>query len=159
MATSSTQRGDAESTLGAMRRALLWMLALGLVGVGVELVLLGHYDGAWQWAPIALIVAAIGIVVWHVASKRRAGLRPLRWLMWVFALSGVVGTWLHYRGNVEFELEMYPDLSGFSLFREAMTGATPSLAPGTMILLGAIGLLYSFRHPALSGAADVHHLP
>lgn len=147
MKTSSMERGEAESTLSAMRRALFWMLALGLVGVGLELVLLGHYDGAWQWAPLVLIAVGVAVVVWHLASRRRAGLRPLRWLMWVFALSGIVGTWLHYRGNVEFELEMYPDLSGFALFREAMTGATPSLAPGTMILLAAIGLLYSFRHP------------
>ena len=148
---------SAESTLASLRRGLLWLLALSLVGTGVELVLLGHYDGAWQWAPIALIAVAILVVAWHLASRYRAGLRPLRWTMWIFIVSGVVGTWLHYRGNVEFEREMYPSMVGFELFREAMSGATPSLAPGTMILLGAIGILYSYRHPALSGAADVHH--
>jgi hypothetical protein len=148
---------SAESTLASLRRSLFWVLSLGLLGVGVELVLLGHYEDAWQWAPIALMAAAAAVLVWHLATRRRAGLRPLRWLMWAFIVSGVVGTWLHYRGNVEFELEMYPSMTGLELFREAMTGATPSLAPGTMILLGAIGLLYSFRHPALSGAADVPH--
>jgi hypothetical protein len=157
MTPSSMERGDAESTLGVVRRALLWLLVGSLLGVGVELVLLGHYEDVWQWAPIALIVLAAGILVWHLVSRRGAGLRPLRWLMWVFIVSGVVGTWLHYRGNVEFELEMYPSMAGLELFREAMTGATPSLAPGTMILLGAIGLLYSFRHPALSRAADGQH--
>jgi hypothetical protein len=43
---------------------------------------------------------------------------------------------------VEFERELNPDASGFSLFRDAMMGATPALAPGTMILLGAVGWAY-----------------
>jgi len=30
------------------------------------------------------------------------------------------------------------------LFREAMMGATPALAPGAMIQIGLIGLLYAF---------------
>ena len=66
----------------------------------------------------------------------------------LFVLSGVVGLWLHYHGNVEFELEMYPGLAGFELFRESVTGATPTLAPGTMLELGLLGLLYTYRHPA-----------
>ena len=147
----------AESTLSLLRAGLRWTLVFGLVGIGVELLLLGHYDDAWKVAPLVLIALSIALLGWHVVSGGRAALRPLRWLMWLFIVSGVVGLWLHYRGNVEFELEMYPDLAGLALFAQAMTGATPSLAPGTMILLGVVGLLYSFRHPALSRADDVHH--
>jgi hypothetical protein len=69
--------------------------------------------------------------------------------MWLFVVSGLVGLWLHYKGNVEFEREMYPALAGLQLFKQAMTGATPSLAPGTMVQFGMLGLLYAFRHPAL----------
>jgi hypothetical protein len=65
-------------------------------------------------------------------------------------VSGVLGAWLHYRGNVEFELEMEPALRGLTLFWRAMRGATPALAPGTMIQLGLVGLAYTFRHPALA---------
>jgi hypothetical protein len=45
---------------------------------------------------------------------------------------------------------MYPSRSGFELFREAMMGATPALAPGSMIQIALIGLAYSYRHPRLS---------
>jgi hypothetical protein len=54
-----------------------------------------------------------------------------------------VGTFLHYRGNVEFELELTPGIRGLALFREAITGATPALAPGAMIVVGLVGLAYA----------------
>jgi hypothetical protein len=69
----------------------------------------------------------------------------LRLLMLLFVLSGLVGLALHYKGNVEFEREMYPTLAGWQLFKQAMTGATPALAPGTMSLFGLLGWLYTFR--------------
>jgi hypothetical protein len=69
--------------------------------------------------------------------------------MLLFVAGGIAGTLLHYRGNVEFEEEMHPGGTRWELFRGAIQGATPALAPGTMVLLGAIGLLYAYRHPAL----------
>jgi hypothetical protein len=62
----------------------------------------------------------------------------------LFVASGVVGIALHYRGNVEFEREMYPSLAGMELVEKTLTGATPVFAPGAMALLGAIGLLASY---------------
>jgi hypothetical protein len=61
--------------------------------------------------------------------------------------AGLVGLGLHYQGNVEFELEMYPSMGGVDLVWEALTGATPALAPGTMVGLGLLGLAYTHRHP------------
>ncbi len=43
-------------------------------------------------------------------------------------------------------------MSGFELAWEALKGATPSLAPGTMMLLGMLGLIYTFRHPTVTDA-------
>ena len=68
-----------------------------------------------------------------------------------FVASGVLGVGLHYRGNVEFERELYPALAGMELVRKTLTGATPVLAPGSMALLGLVGLCLTFRHPALRG--------
>jgi hypothetical protein len=68
--------------------------------------------------------------------------------------SGFVGLLLHYRGNVEFELEMYPDLAGWKLFKDSMMGATPSLAPGAMMQIGLIGLAWTFRHPAFKSQPE-----
>jgi hypothetical protein len=62
---------------------------------------------------------------------------------------------LHYHGNEEFELEMYPSLSGMQLVSETLTGATPVLAPGSMALLGVVGLASTYRHPVLRGPVRV----
>jgi hypothetical protein len=64
--------------------------------------------------------------------------------MTLFVLAGILGIFLHYQGNVEFELEQNPGASRWALFREAVQGATPALAPGVMVQLGLLGLLYAF---------------
>ena len=133
-----------------IRRILLVALVLGLVGTGIELLLLEHFEEWPQRIPLGLIACALLVLVWHGVHRGAAPVRALQVLMLVFAIAGIVGLTLHYKGNVEFELEMYPSRSGFELFREAMMGATPALAPGSMIQIALIGLAYSYRHPRLS---------
>ena len=142
------------ATLAALRRALFAMLDLGLLGTGTELLLIGHFEDAWQWAPLALIAAGLLVLLWHGMGRGRASLRTLRVLSLLFVLAGFVGVVLHFQGNAEFEREMTPAIETGELVRASMTGATPALAPGTMILLGLLGLAYAFRHPALAGSAD-----
>lgn len=137
-------------TLSALRTALLAILVLGAVGTGVELLLLGHTDGAWQWFPIVLTGLSLVFLAWHGVDRGPRSIRAIQALMVVFILSGMVGVLLHYQGNVEFEREMAPTIGGLKLFTEAMTGATPALAPGTMLQLGLVGLAWSYRHPALT---------
>lgn len=132
-----------------VRLILFIALVAGLVGTTVELFLLEHTEDTWQWAPIALMALALGVLGWHAVHRGPASVRTFQALMWLFLVSGLLGIWLHYRGNVEFELEMYPDLAGWKLFKDSMMGATPALAPGTMIQLGLVGLAWAFRHPAL----------
>ena len=70
----------------------------------------------------------------------------------------MLGAWLHFQVNMEFQLEMDPSLAGMQLFRKAILAKTPpALAPGAMLQLGLIGLAYTFRHPALQrqGGASV----
>jgi hypothetical protein len=57
----------------------------------------------------------------------------------LYAASGLLGLFFHYRGNAEFELERDASLGGLALFWESITGATPALAPGSMVLLAAVG--------------------
>jgi hypothetical protein len=40
-------------------------------------------------------------------------------------------------------------VAGFHLITESLTGAFPALAPGTMVLLGLLGLAVTTGHPAL----------
>jgi hypothetical protein len=65
----------------------------------------------------------------------------------------VLGVGLHYDGNEEFELEMYPTMAGVELVQNTLTGATPVLAPGSMTLLGLDGLAHTYRHPSLNANA------
>ena len=100
--------------------------------------------------PLVLLGLSLGAILWWVVSPSRSTMRVFQTVMLLFLSSGVLGLYLHYRGNVEFELEIYPSLRGFALFWEALKGATPALAPATMAHLGLVGLAYSYHHPVLT---------
>ncbi len=144
----STQRSRREDA-DLLRRFVLAILIMGIVGTGAELVLLEHMEDFWQWVPLVLFVVALPCASWLLVAPGVVSVRLFQILMVLFVVSGFVGQWLHYKGNVEFELEMYPSRSGLELVWEALGGATPSLAPGTMTLLGLLGLAICFRHPGL----------
>ena len=143
-----------KSTLALLRVALLLILLVGMVGTGAELLLLEHTEGFWQWSPVALLGLGIAVSVWTAVRPGRLSLRTLQVLMVGFVASGLLGLVLHYDGNVQFELELHASARGWELFREALGGATPTLAPGTMIQLGLVGLVYTYRHPALGGTGS-----
>ncbi|MGQ0766120.1 MAG: hypothetical protein ACT4OZ_10685 [Gemmatimonadota bacterium] len=140
--------------LSTFRFALLLIILGGCAGLISELILLGHTEQAKQWIPLVLLgLAAVQSVA--LLWRPRAGLvHVFRVTMLAFLVAGVLGTWFHYSGNVEFELERTPDLGGFELIKASLGGAFPSLAPGAMIQLGLIGLLYTFRHPLTQRRRD-----
>ena len=136
---------------GRLRRAVTGLLAMALVGTGAELLLLEHYEDAWQFVPLVLIALGLLAMGWRAVRPGRASLRAFRVVMVLMVASGALGLFLHYRGNTEFELERDPGLAGFALFREAMTGATPALAPGAMMLFGLLGLVSAARYAMPAG--------
>jgi len=138
--------------LPRLRRLMLALLVLGLVGVGADLVALQHYEDSWQLVPLFLIAVALIVIVWHLADGGPATVRALRVTMGAFVLTGLLGVFLHYRANLEFQLDMDPTQSRGELFRKVIHAqAPPALAPGAMTQLGLLGLLYAVRHPALAG--------
>jgi hypothetical protein len=74
--------------------------------------------------------------------------------MFAFIVSGAVGVGLHYDGNLEFERELHPKDSGMTFLMHVLAGATPVLAPGSMVLLGLVGLAHAYRHPSATGGSD-----
>ncbi|HVG73509.1 MAG TPA: hypothetical protein VM819_21530, partial [Vicinamibacterales bacterium] len=120
-----------------LRRVLSALFLFGSVGTAAELVLLEHTEDVWQKAPLVLIAIACVVLAVLAVRPSAASLRAFQLAMLAFIASGVAGLALHYQGNVEFELELQPGAAGLRLFWEAMKGATPVLAPGTMALLGA----------------------
>ena len=119
----------------------------GMLGTLAELILLEHYEDRWQYAPLVLLVVGVVATGAHLAFHRESTARALRLVMVLFVLAGLMGLYQHYSGNVEFEREMYPSLAGVQLVWGALTGATPALAPGSMILLGLVGLASGYRMP------------
>ena len=139
--------------LAVARRALLVIVVLAMLGVLLELLLLEHFEDVWQLTPLVLLVLGLLVIVWHARARTIWSARTLRAVMTLSVVTGLLGVFLHYRGNVEFELEENPNATRWALFREAMMGATPALAPGVMVQIGLLGLVYAF----LSGTkmADV----
>lgn len=135
--------------LARLRVFLVATLALGMVGTGLELLLLGHVESVQQWIPAVLLAAGMAIVVWHATAPSAASVRALQSIMVLFIAAGALGVGLHYNGNVEFQRELTPAMDGVDLGWKAFTGATPVLAPGAMVLLGLVGLGHAYRHPCL----------
>src|SRR5687768_4892203 len=106
-----------------LRPFLLIILVISMVATGVELLLLEHIESTWQWLPIVLlglgVLASFLVAIWP--NRRVFAIFQL--IMAACVISGVVGIWLHYSGNAEFELEMNAALKGFELFRDSMMGA------------------------------------
>lgn len=146
---------SAESVLARIRAWLAGLFLLGVLGTAAELLLAEHTEDAWQWTPFALFaVSLLVLAAWGLAPSPRL-LRVHQALMALFVVSGVVGGWLHYEGKAEFALERSPGLGGVALLREALKGKSPPLlAPGAMIGLGLVGLIWTYRHPVLGPEAD-----
>ncbi|HEX7779292.1 MAG TPA: hypothetical protein VF424_08650 [Vicinamibacterales bacterium] len=144
-----------EAVLSSLRRFLLALLVLGLCGVGTELVALAHYEDSWQLAPLVLIALAIVVIAWHLLDGSHATVRVLQIVMILFILAGITGIILHYRGNLEFQLEIDPSQSHWTLFTKVIRAhSPPALAPGAMAQLGLLGLAYTYRHPRSLQKAD-----
>jgi hypothetical protein len=140
--------------LATIRSILLWTLLAGTIGMLLELLLIGHDEMATQFAPLLLLGAGILVAAWTLAAPRVLAIRTLQVLMVAFVASGLIGVALHYNGNEAFELEMAPSSAGLSLVSKTLTGATPVLAPGSMSLLGFVGLAFAHRHPLLRSRTE-----
>ncbi|MCH7783704.1 hypothetical protein IID62_11630 [candidate division KSB1 bacterium] len=159
--SDSTKQVDTDTAaLPVIRKFLLILFLLGTVGAGSELLLIEHTEEKFQLIPLALMGLSLVVVIWFVVGKGPASLRIFQQTMILFIMSGFTGQWLHYKANTEFELEMYPTLGGLDLFWEAIKGSTPpTLAPGTMILLGLLGLAFTYKHPVLSAISKRKQKP
>lgn len=137
-------------TLAAVRGGLLALVAFGTLGMSVELSLIGHWEDVDQVIPLA--VAASGLVaVLAVAVRPGVGtLRLLQFVMLTYIGTGLIGMTLHFKANAEFQREIDPSLGGAALFWKVVEAtAPPALAPGVMVQFGLLGLVYTYRHPAL----------
>jgi hypothetical protein len=146
---------------GPIRRLLLALVLIGILGLAAELILLEHVESVWQWVPLVSLCLGFACAAAVALRPSPGTLRAFQGVMALFAAAGLLGLYLHYRGNVEFELESDPSLRGLKLLWAALHGATPALAPGALVQLGLLGLVLAYRHPALGRGegSDVHSPP
>lgn len=138
-------------TLASIRKLLLGTLAVGVLGTSGELVLLGHFEMPAQWIPLVVLGASAVVIAWHAGKPTATSVRTMQALMGLFIAAGVLGVGLHLDGNIDFERELHPTESGFEFVRKTVAGATPVLAPGSLVLLGLVGLGQTYRHPCTAG--------
>ena len=142
------QPGPEPSLLSTFRRIILALVMLGILGLMVELFLLEHTESATQFIPFVVLGAGFisTIVVWTRPSVH--SLQLFQGAMAIFIVTGLVGIYLHLRGNVLFELETDPSARGLDLVWRSLRGGVPMLAPAAMAQIGLLGLVFAFRHPA-----------
>ena len=119
--------GSPVATLVTLRRLLLGILLFGLTGTATELLLMGHYEDGWQLIPLVVIGLAMFTSVAMIVTgptSLTASTRLFRWSMVLLILGAPIG-------------------GVFSSVIRAK--APPSLAPGTLALLGLIGLACGYR--------------
>jgi hypothetical protein len=131
-----------------MRWLVLVLLTFGMIGTGADLLLLNHHEDVWQMVPLLLLAAGLAAATFVAVRPTPMSVRGLRWTMTLFVVTGFLGLGLHFNGNSEFQREIDPSLSGWALFVKVVTAkAPPALAPASMIQLGLLGLVVTYRHP------------
>jgi len=143
-----------------LRALLLGLVGLGALGLLIELTLLEHWMAAPQFVPLLTLVAALSATVAVAVRPGHTTVSVFRGIMAVAVLAGLVGIGFHFFDNWAFEREVSPDASMAALLWPVLQGATPLLAPGSLLQLGLAGLVTAYRHPALlpsdppAGAGD-----
>jgi hypothetical protein len=121
---------------GRMQKLLSLTAGLSAPPLAFE-IYLEHYKGSfgdkWMWAPIVVTppLTAAGIAGYYSERAARTWLPALSAL---YVLNGLIGTWTHLRG-----IQKRP--GGFREATYNMVMGPPPLAPGSMCLVGAMGIV------------------
>lgn len=159
-------RGGHTDTTTLLRRGVLGLAAVTLVGTVLELAFLHHWDTATQTI-VWLAVGLLALVLIILACGPSAA--ALRWAqavtIAVFVLAGV-GVWFHVQENLDAGpldrryAVRWDTMSGIDQSWAAITGEVgpaPTLAPGVLAEISFALLLATVRHPVLARAAEDRH--
>jgi len=131
--------------LSIISTVILVVLTLGMVGLLAELLLIAHYEDATQWVPLVLLAAGlVALAIDRVLARGWTQLLVQLTMVLVVA-AGALGIYFHFHGSREFQLEMDPQMRGTTLVWHVMRAKSPpTLAPGSMVQLGILGLGYAY---------------
>jgi hypothetical protein len=131
--------------ISTITTVLLGVLMLGMGGLLAELALIAHYEDVSQWIPLALLAAGLAAVVVDLALARRSTRLLVQTTMALVLATGLLGIYFHFQGSKEFQLEMDPQMRGPTLMWHVLRAKSPpTLAPGSMVQLGMLGLGYAY---------------
>ena len=120
---------------GRAQRLLSAATAASALPLGLE-IYVNHYGGSfgnkWMWTPVALSPALSAAGVAGVVSERAAR-TVLPALSTLFLLDGAAGLFFHVRGASRKP-------GGFKEATYNLVMGPPALAPGSLAMVGAIGL-------------------
>jgi len=121
---------------GRMQKLLAASAAFSAPPLAFE-IYLEHYKGSfgdkWMWTPIVLTPAVTAAGIAGVFSQRAAR-TVLPAVSALYALDGLIGVWTHVRG-----VQKRP--GGFAEPTYNLVMGPPLLAPGSLCLVGAMGVV------------------
>jgi hypothetical protein len=121
---------------GRFQKTLSALTAVSAVGLGFE-IYLEHYKGSfgdkWMWTPIFLTPPLTAAGVAGVFSEKHAR-TTLPALSALYALDGAIGVYTHLRG-------VWRKPGGFHEASYNLIMGPPLLAPGSLALVGGMGLV------------------
>lgn len=121
---------------GRAQRLLSAATAASALPLGAE-IYVNHYGGSfgnrWMWSPVLLAPAVTAAGVAGVVSERAAR-TVLPAMSVIFALNGLAGEYFHLRG-----IARKP--GGFHEASYNLVMGPPALAPGSLAMVGALGLM------------------
>jgi len=142
---------------GWYRRFLLILATSMYCLIPVELVLSGHTEGFLQWIPFIVCAVALASLLGWGVLRSRWSYHLLKASMAVTCASSLVGAYQHYLHNLELELEIRPGSVWTDVFAEAISGASPLLAPGILFLAGLL-VLAALRQWPMGGTAKLDEM-
>lgn len=117
----------------------------GMGGLLAELALIAHYEDLPQQIPIALLAAGLVTVALDFGFARGWTQLLVQLTMVLLLAAGALGIYFHFYGSREFQLEMDPQMRGANLVWHVLRAKSPpTLAPGSMVQLGILGLGYAY---------------
>jgi len=132
-----------------IRTFMLLLSVLALVTTLTELWLQDHTRSWAQWIPWALCTIGLVALVPALLRPGRSTLLALRGAMLLVALGGLVGIGFHFMENLGFQQDIHPNAAFGTIIIDALKGAAPLLAPGTLVFAALLALVAAYAHPAL----------
>jgi len=146
-----------DSTPQLLRRGLLGLACLTILGIGIELYTERHWTQPVQliaWAALALTAAAIILLLGRPSARR---VHAAQVVAAIVVVSAAVGVWQHIQANYDAgpldrrygqTWEGMTAVSRWWLAARKGVGPSPPLAPGALAQAGLCVLLATVRHPA-----------